>query len=52
MADVPSRGDRFELIDGPLPPTPETPSATVGRPRKGPWILVLVGAVVVNLMAE
>ncbi len=51
MADVPSRGDRFELIDGPLPPTPGTPSATVGRQRKGPWVLVLVGAAVVILMA-
>ena len=51
MADVPSRGSRFELIDGPLPPTPEKPNDTVVRSRKGPGILVLVGAAVVMLLA-
>ena len=51
MADKPSRVSRFELVDGPLPPTPESPSDTVVRPRKGPGILVLVGAAVVMLMA-
>jgi len=50
VADVPSRGSRFELIDGPLPPMPEKPNDTVVRPRKGPGILVLVGAAVVMLL--
>jgi hypothetical protein len=51
VADTGSRGSRFELIDGPLPLTPEEPSDTVRRPRTGPGILVLVGAAIVMLMA-
>jgi hypothetical protein len=51
VADVGSRGGRFELIDGQLPPTPEKPPDAVRRQRTGPWILVLVGAAVAMLMA-
>ena len=54
MADVPSRGSRFELVDGPLQPTPEGP--TGGGPPRGSLqgssaIVVLVSAAVLVLVA-
>lgn len=55
MADVPSRTSRFELVDGPLQPTPEG-SRGGGRPPRGPLrnsaaIVVLISAAVLVLLA-
>lgn len=55
MADVPSRTSRFELVDGPLQPTPEGPRRGGGPPRgsvrSSSAIIVLVSAGVLVLVA-